>query len=96
MFTRGGANHREILRVIFVRPVRKIQPRHVHTRREKPVDHPRRTGGGADGAHNLRVTEIHAFFRGQTELSLSIIQRELRSCDFLFGLLSAVSCFSNG
>ena len=41
MFPGGGANHREILRVLLVRAVREIQARHVHPGREKLVDHPR-------------------------------------------------------
>ena len=48
-------------RVIVMRSVRKIEPRHVHSGAHQPLDHFRRITGGSESAYNFSAAKIHGF-----------------------------------
>src|SRR5437016_3716389 len=58
----GCPQHRDIFGMLLVRPVGKIEPRHVHPRAQQTINHPRQTARRSDGADNLGMTKTHALF----------------------------------
>ena len=54
------ADQPDHLAVLGLRAVGEVQPRDVHARRDEPVEHGARAGGGADGADDLGSPHRHA------------------------------------
>src|SRR5882672_5465853 len=52
--------------MLFVRTVRKIKPRHVHSGIQQTVDHSRRAAGRPDGANDFRMAKVYALDVGES------------------------------
>src|SRR5205823_9916718 len=61
--------------MLLVRPVREIQPRHVHPSPQQTVNHLRRTAGRPDGTNYFGMTEAH----DNNFRSLSFLTRSIRN-----------------
>ncbi len=77
---RSGAEKSDAPRVFCMRAVRKIQASDVHSGAEKLVNHFCRATGGADGANDFRVAEVHGC--GQREDANSATMRASKSMPF--------------
>src|SRR5260370_6745455 len=79
----GRPQQRDAFRVLLVRAVRKIEPRHVHPRVHQAVNHPRRTARRPDRAHYFGMTKTHTLFCGNySQLLLFFTGRQFTTTVF--------------
>ena len=57
-----------------MRPMRKIQPRHIHPRLDQPLNHPSRRSSRPNRANNLRMSKRHS--RSHQPLVIAVILNE--------------------
>src|SRR4029077_3727869 len=74
--------HGDVFGMLLMRPVREIQPRHVHPSPQQTVDHLRRTAGRPDGTNYFGMTKTHDY----DSRSLSFFTGSMRNSDGPFSL----------